>query len=72
MRLSYNYDNDRYGVLNNMDLWEDKGLHCGEHLEVFIDGKWVEDRIEMSKGEYYLVESGLSGSQLEGLKVRLK
>jgi hypothetical protein len=68
--LSYNYDNERYGILNAMDLWEDDGLHCGECFEVFINNEWVADRVEMSKWEWYLVYSKLSGSQLEGLKVR--
>lgn len=68
--LGYNYDNDRYGILDRMDLWADNGLHCGECFEVFLKGEWVADRIEMSKGQYYLVYSKLHGDELEGLKVR--
>lgn len=71
--LGYNYDNDRYGILNKMDLWEDDGLHCGECFEVFIDSKWVSDRIEMKFDKtWYLVETKLEGNQLEGLKVRME
>ena len=68
--LGYNYDNDRIGILDVMDLWADDGLHCGETLEVYIDGEWKSDRIEMSGSEWYLVYSKLKGDQLEGIKVR--
>lgn len=69
-RLGYNYNNDRMGILDRMDLWADDGLHCGECFEVFLNGEWVADRLELSKGQWYLVYSKLSGDQLEGLKVR--
>ncbi|HBJ2623691.1 hypothetical protein FDB24_16710 [Clostridium botulinum] len=69
--LGYNYDNDRYGILNSMDLWETEGLNCGEGLEIFINGKWVSDRLEMTcDKKWYLVESKLQGNQLEGLKIK--
>lgn len=68
--LGYNYNNDRFGILNAMDLWEDDGLHCGETFEVFINGEWVADRLELSEGKWYLVYSKLRGDQLEGVKVR--
>lgn len=70
MRLGFNAENGRYGVLE-MDLWKDSGLHCGEHLKVWKDNRWVDDRIEMSKGEWYLVKTGYKGSELEGLKVQI-
>lgn len=38
-RLGYNLENDRYGLLVS-DLWEKVGFHCGERLEVMVDGKW--------------------------------
>lgn len=70
--LGYNYNNERFGILNSMDLWEDDGLHCGECFEVFVNGKWIQDRIEMKFDKtWYLVETKLEGDQLEGLKVRL-
>lgn len=68
--LGYNNTNDRMGILDKMDLWADDSLHCGETFEVFLNGEWVADRLELSKGQWYLVNSKLSGSQLEGLKVR--
>lgn len=43
-KLGYNFENDRYGILEN-DLWINKGLHCGEGIEVYVNDKWVEDRI---------------------------
>ena len=69
--LGYNFENDRYGILEH-DLWTDEGLHCGECIEVYIDNKWVEDRIEYDHEikSWYLVKSGLVGEQLEYLKVR--
>lgn len=70
-RLGYNYKNDRYGILN-FDLWEDDGLHCGETFEVYLNGEWVQDRIEMSGTQWYLVYSNLKGADLEGIKVKIK
>ena len=67
--LGYNSDNDRYGILNNSDLWLDNGLHCGECIEVYLNGEWVADRIEYLD-EWYLVYSKLKGDSLEHLKVR--
>ena len=69
-RLGYNQENGRYGILS-MDLWENKGLHCGETFEVKIKGEWVTDRIEMNNNnEWYLVSSKLKGDDLEYLQVR--
>lgn len=68
--LSYNCENERMGILDKMDLWDDDGLHCGECFEVLINDEWIADRIELSGGEWYLVYSKLKGNQLEGLKVR--
>lgn len=68
--LGYNYDNERMGILDAMDLWADDSLHCGETFEVYIKNEWVADRLEMSGSEWYLVYSKLKGDELEGLKVR--
>lgn len=67
--LGYNFENDRYGILN-MDLWVEEGLHCGECFEAYINNSWVADRIELEKGIWYLVNSKLRGSELEGVKIR--
>lgn len=72
-RLSYNSKNDRYGLLDIMNSWKYDGLHCGQNLEVFINNQWVYDRIEMKANKtWYLVETGLQGEQLEGLKVKIE
>lgn len=39
-RLGYNSSNGRYGLLVS-DLWEHKGFHCGDVLEVIVDGEWL-------------------------------
>lgn len=70
-RLGYNDENDRYGILEH-DLWINEGLHCGEGIEVYVNDKWVKDRIGYNHKieSWYLVESGLVGEQLEYLKVK--
>lgn len=44
------------------------GLHCGETMEVLIDGKWMPTRIEMDE-DWYLV--GIPYEDLIGLIVRI-
>lgn len=71
--LGYNSRNDRYGLLV-MDLWEIEGFHCGDTLEVWDSesDQWIPTRIEMRwKNEWYLVDTPYSGTDLEGLKVRI-
>lgn len=70
-KLSYNYENDRYGIINSSDLWAIDGLHCGDTFAIFINDEWVEDRIEMDiNSTWYLVNSKLESNQLEGIKVK--
>ena len=69
-RLGYNNNNKRYGVLS-MDLWIDSGLHCGDCLQVLIDDKWIDTRMEMDiAGNWYLVGTPYSGN-LEYVQVRV-
>lgn len=69
-RLSYNSANQRYGLLVS-DLWEVFGFHCGQGLEVFLDGEWVPTRFEMNTSrEWYLVDTPYSGD-LENISARL-
>lgn len=71
--LGYNSRNDRYGLLV-MDLWEIEGFHCGDTFEVWDSesDQWIPTRIEMRwKNEWYLVDTPYSGTDLEGLKVRI-
>ena len=51
----------RFGLLDYYG-----GLHCGECLDVLIDGEWVPTRIEMRDG-WFLV--GIQTDQLAGLLV---
>lgn len=71
-RLGYNSDNDRYGLLVS-DLWEIDGFHCGESLEVLVDGKWISTWMEMAwdgRGcHWYLVGTPYFGD-LEYVRAR--
>jgi len=69
-RLGYNSSNGRYGLLV-LDIWEDTGFHCGECLEVMVDGRWVNTRMEMSADrEWYLVDTPYHGD-LEYIRARI-
>jgi hypothetical protein len=69
-RLGYNSANDRYGLLIS-DLWEHDGFHCGEGLEVMVDGAWVQTRMEMtSDRQWYLVGTPYKGD-LEYIQARI-
>lgn len=72
MKLGYNIENDGYGILEN-DLWFKDGLHCGDTIEVYVNDKWVKDRIEYDHKvkKWFLVYGGLVGEELEFVKVRL-
>ena len=45
------------------------GLHCGECLEVYIDGLWIPTRIEL--GSFWYLK-GICIANLNGLHVRIK
>ena len=69
-RLGYNSNNGRYGILSS-DLWIDTGLHCGECLQILMDGKWVENRMEMDAARnWYLVGTPYRGD-LEYIQARI-
>lgn len=68
-RLGYNPENDRYGLLIS-DLWENDGFHCGEHLEVLQDDKWVPTRMELGPDGWYLVGTRYRGN-LEYVTARI-
>lgn len=71
-RLGYNASNDRYGLLVS-DLWVIEGFHCGQTLEVSVDGRWIPTRMEMvwdeDGGHWYLVDTPYYGD-LEYVKAR--
>ncbi len=68
--LGYNRENDRYGLLRS-DLWINEGFHCGETLEVKIDGEWFFTRIEYD-GEWYLVGTPFRGDSMAYLTARIE
>lgn len=71
-KLGYNPRNKRYGLLVS-DLWEINGFHCGNQMQVLLDGEWTDTRIEMDMQErWYLVGTDKKGKELEGLRVRIK
>ena len=71
-RLGYNDRNDRYGLLVS-DLWEHDGFHCGETLEVQVDGEWVQTRMEMAwPNQWYLVGTPYRGDDLEYVRARIQ
>ena len=45
------------------------GLHCGERLEVLLDGEWIPTRIEL--GEFWYPK-GVKLIKRNGLIVRIK
>lgn len=69
-RLGFNTDNGRYGLLSS-DLWINCGFHCGDCLEVEMDGRWEKTRMEMMAGqEWYLVGTPYCGN-LEFVRARI-
>lgn len=70
-RLGYNSQNDRYGLLVS-DLWEHTGFHCGESLEIMINGEWVHTCMEMSLDKkWYLVDTPYFDN-LENIQARIE
>lgn len=74
-RLGYNSENDRYGLLVS-DLWEHDGFHCGESLQVKVDGQWIDTTMEMDwttgEGVWYLTGTGYRGEDLEYVYARIQ
>ena len=69
-RIGYNHKTHRYGFLV-MDLWEIEGLHCGDCMEVRINGEWVDTRLEMDTDrKWYFVGTPFHGD-LEGVIARI-
>ena len=65
--LIYNPLNDRMAVRFGLNDFHE-GLHCGTCLDVFINKRWKETRIEYGDG-WYLV--GIPTDRLDGLRVRM-
>lgn len=65
--LIYDRDNDRYRIRDfEKDILGD-GLHCGQPLDVWVDGEWRPTRLEKGN-KWYLI--GQRGILLDGIKVR--
>lgn len=69
-RLSYNLAEDRYGLLV-MDSWYCSGFHCGDCLEVFIDGVWLLCRFEIDGDLWYLAGAPFLGPSFESIEARV-
>lgn len=68
--LVYDHNAERYNVRFGLEEYSN-GLHCGDCLDVKIEGDWVPTRIELRwPDEWYLV--GVSAGSLNGLKVRIR
>ena len=66
-RLGYN---GRSGMLSS-DLWVGTRWHCGGGLQIFMDGKWVQTRMEMDAARnWYLVGTPYRGN-LEYIQARI-
>ena len=66
--LIYYHESDRMDIrFGLLDFYG--GLHCGECLEVYIDGKWIPTRIEL--GSFWYLR-GIRVANLNGLHVRIK
>ena len=57
------------GTNQSMTLDYYGGLHCGERLEVLLDGEWIPTRIEL--GEFWYLK-GVKLIKLNGLIVRIE
>ena len=64
--LIYDEDQDRIDIRFGLSNYYG-GLHCGETMDVLIDGQWIPTRIEKGR-DWYLV--GIKTTFLPGLQVR--
>lgn len=73
-RLGYNEGNGRYGLLIS-DLWEYDGFHCGECLQIQINGEWMDTSFEMDwstgRGIWYLTGTTIRGEDIEYVRARI-
>lgn len=65
--LVYDYRTNRYDIYFGGEEFYG-GLHCGDSFQVKINNEWVETRIELSQGKWYLV--GIPIDSLYGLEVK--
>lgn len=65
--LVYDHNTGRYNIRFDLNDYYG-GLHCGECLDIKVQGKWIATRIEYGNG-WYLI--GIDTDILDGLKVRI-
>lgn len=66
--LIFDDESQRYKIRFATGEFSD-GLHCGDVLDVLLDGEWLESRIEMSyTDKWYLV--GVKCKDLPSLIIR--
>ena len=66
-QLIFNVETNRYDLVSNGEILVD-GYHCGDSVDVLINGSWFPTRFEYNDDGWYLV--GLSGIVLNGLTAR--
>ena len=67
--LIYNEESGRIDIRFGLEEYYG-GLHCGEDMEVMVDGKWIRTRIEMDiNSKWYLVS--VDADSLIGLPVKI-
>jgi len=52
--LWYNADRERYGIIDEADLWTDDGLHCGACMEALLGFDWISVRLEYTQHDHEL------------------
>lgn len=65
--LFYDENQDRIDIRFGLNDYYG-GLHCGETMDVLLDGQWLPTRIEKGR-DWYLI--GVKTSSLIGLMVRI-
>ena len=74
-RLGLNIENNRYGLLIS-DLFEHTGFHCGDPIQIYQNGKWIDTTFEMDwstgKGIWYLTGTDIIGTEIEYVKARIE
>ena len=66
----YKNENGRYEVLllDSTSIYE---LHCGDGLELLINGKWIEARVEYDKDFYLITKTGNCEFPLKRVEVKI-
>ena len=66
--LIYDMREKRY-VIKFEDSSLSDGLHCGEHMQVNFEDKWIDTRIELDGKRWYLV--GIKLDDIEYAEVKI-